>query len=93
METDNATVNAGNGALEDPFAISMAAIPAGVDEELLDENTTIIDNFVQSYLNQLETSKRQNDSFMQTATMRACTQDLDNCASKLGVELEVPSPP
>ena len=77
----------------EPYMEPGGAVPMGIDEELLDENTAVIDGFVQTYLNGLEMSKTKNDQFLQTATMKACTQDLDTCASKLGVELEIPSPP
>lgn len=80
-------------AFTDSGAVSMSTMPPGVDEELLDENTSVIDQFVTSYLNQLEMAKKQNDNFLQTATMKACTQDMDTCASKLGVEIDIPSPP
>lgn len=58
-----------------------------VDEEMLDQDTSIIDGFVDKVMKDWENTTKMNSAQLGNLAVRTCNADLDNCASKLGVTI------
>jgi hypothetical protein len=58
-----------------------------VDEELLDQDTSEIDGYVNLVMREWESMGRNNTSLLGSLAIKTCSADTDLCASKLGVSI------
>jgi hypothetical protein len=58
-----------------------------MDEELLDQDTSVIDGFVNQVMTEWANQSKTNSVNLGNLAIRTCNADLDTCASKLGVTI------
>lgn len=58
-----------------------------MDEELLDQDTSVIDGFVNQVMTEWAKQSKTNTVNLGNLAIRTCNADLDTCASKLGVSI------
>ena len=92
---DNFTILNADGTSDIPMPPAEAQIEPNfppmegepVDEELLDQDTSEIDGYVNLVMKEWENMGRNNTSLLGSLAIKACSADTDTCASKLGISI------